>query len=102
MLLGDESAPQRFRFGQFGRVGHDDPYRRRRVERARSLASGSSRASSVSPSPASSTSLNRIAATMAPKIGPMIQIQKSSQWPPMTAGPNQRAGFIAAPLMAPV
>ena len=43
----------------------------------------------------------RTAAMTAPAIGPTIQTYQSSQRPPTSAGPNQRAGFIAAPVNGP-
>src|SRR5215210_699059 len=41
------------------------------------------------------------AATMAPATGPTTHTHQSSQVPVATAGPNQRAGFIAAPVQGP-
>ena len=38
---------------------------------------------------------------MAPAIGPTIHTTELSQSPPTSAGPNQRAGFIAAPVSGP-
>src|SRR5450631_363283 len=35
-------------------------------------------------------------ATTPPRIGPATYAQKAVQWPPSTAGPNDRAGFMDA------
>ena len=37
----------------------------------------------------------------APMAGPAIQTYQLSRKPPATAGPNQRAGFMAAPVSGP-
>src|SRR5262245_65721866 len=38
---------------------------------------------------------------MPPAIGPMIHTYQFAQLPEASAGPNQRAGFIAAPVYGP-
>ena len=38
---------------------------------------------------------------MPPAMGPMIQTNQLAQLPEASAGPNQRAGFIAAPVYGP-
>ena len=40
-------------------------------------------------------------AMMPPAIGPTVHTIASDQRPPISAGPNQRAGFIAAPVSGP-